>query len=256
MHVGMVGEKNLVTHCNSKACKAGYEQKQHDAKSKSNGSLLTFFGPRAVPNPLTVSAPPPVHAPTIDHTKVSTLTKSFSSSFPSLPPATSQPPPAALDEEIPMGCCPVAKWLLSELTNKMKQIPDTTPDASEDHHLAIFSGDPAGCVSSELDNWEDVLNPMMKWAFDWGTNTENFEVMKGLAWRGRNGLGGFYRFIKYFIIHRGLQGVLVETKVRIILAAINFKCIILVLDQLKLLETHNDIIKDSHPIQWTRGSAM
>ena len=201
MHVGTVGEKNLATHHNSKACKAGYEQKHCDAKSKPNGSILTFFGPRAVPNPPTVSAPPPVYAPTIDHTQASTSTKSYSSSFPSLPPPASQSSssmrPAALDEAIPAGCCPVAKRLLGELTNKMKQIPDTIPDASEDHRLAIFSGDPAGCVSSKLDDREDVLNPMMKRAFDWGANTENFEVMKGLARHGRNGLGGFYRFIKY-----------------------------------------------------------
>jgi len=33
MHVGTVGEKNLTTHHNSKACKAGYEKKLLDAKS-------------------------------------------------------------------------------------------------------------------------------------------------------------------------------------------------------------------------------
>jgi hypothetical protein len=188
VHVGTAGEKNLATHHNSKACKAGYEKKLLDAKLKPNGSILTFFGPRAVPNPPTVLAPPPVHAPTIDHTQASTSTKSYSSSFPSLPPPASESSssmhPAALDEAIPLGCCPVAKQLLGELTNKMKQIPDTIPDASEDHCLAIFSGDPAGCVSSELDNWEDVLNPMMKRAFDGGGKCRESRSHKriGMAW--------------------------------------------------------------------------
>jgi len=31
--VQTAGEKNLATHCNSKACKAGYEKKLLDAKS-------------------------------------------------------------------------------------------------------------------------------------------------------------------------------------------------------------------------------
>jgi hypothetical protein len=34
MHVGTVGEKNLATHHNLKACKAGYGKKLLDAKNK------------------------------------------------------------------------------------------------------------------------------------------------------------------------------------------------------------------------------
>jgi hypothetical protein len=114
----------------------------------------------------------------------------------------------------------------------MKQIPDTTPVASEDHRLSIFSGDPEASVSPALDDWEDILNPMMKRAFDWGANLENVQAMRGLARRGQNGLDGFHRFVGYFVMHRGLKGALVETKAAVLLAAIDTECVILNLGQL------------------------
>jgi len=78
-----------------------------------------------------------------------------------------------------------------------------SPLASNDHPLAIFSRDPAACISPGLDDWEDVLNPMMKKAFGWGASVEKIQSLKGLAQSGLNGLDGFYKFMGYFITRRG-----------------------------------------------------
>jgi hypothetical protein len=123
--------------------------------------------------------------------------------------------------------CNFAKQLLCDLDKKRKQIPASAPLAAPNHPLAVFSGNPmAACThrASELEDWEDILNPMMKRAFDWGANSGSFRL-NGLARRGTNGLDGFYRFIEYFITHRGLKGGLVEVKFGILMAAIDSECV-------------------------------
>ena len=42
MHVGTAGEKNLATHHNSKACKAGHEKKLLDAKSLACNKYMVY----------------------------------------------------------------------------------------------------------------------------------------------------------------------------------------------------------------------
>jgi hypothetical protein len=106
----------------------------------------------------------------------------------------------------------------------MGRIPHTIPLADENHPLAIFSGNPTDHINANLDDWEDILNPMIHRAFGYGATVESEQVLAGLGRRGQYGLDGFYQFMDYFVVHRGLQGGLLEGKVNILLAVINFEC--------------------------------
>jgi hypothetical protein len=123
--------------------------------------------------------------------------------------------------------CPIATRLLRNLHEKIGGISEGVPLADESHPLAGFSGDPASCVSPDLDDWEDILNPMMHRAFGYASSvaTQNPDILKDLARRGDHGLDGFCRFIEYFVKSRGLQGGLLESKVELLIAAINLLCV-------------------------------
>jgi len=98
--------------------------------------------------------------------------------------------------------------------------------SKEDHHLTVFSGDPAACINPDLDNWEDILNPMMKQVFDWGSIWKTFKPWGDWHDMWKNGLDGFYKFTEYFFTHYGLKVALMETKFGILIKAIEFECII------------------------------
>ena len=98
----------------------------------------------------------------------------------------------------------------------MANILDTIPLADEKHPLEIFSGAPAGHIVPDLNDWEDILNPMMHQAFGYGATT-NTEILKSLPQQGTHSLNGFYQFINYFVVHWGLQGSLFEGKIELTL---------------------------------------
>lgn len=93
------------------------------------------------------------------------------------------------------------------------------PLATPAHRLSIFSVDPRSCVANleeapEVDFEDDwfFLNSMLKTAFGWG-ESEMRENMKEMMNRGEHGLDGFIRFFKYFVLQRGLEGVMIEAKI-------------------------------------------
>ena len=57
-----------------------------------------------------------------------------------------------------------------------------------------------------------MLNSMLKAAFGWG-ESEMLENVKGMLNRGQHGLEGFIQFFKYFVLQRGLEGAMIETKI-------------------------------------------
>jgi hypothetical protein len=96
------------------------------------------------------------------------------------------------------------------------RIPADVPLVTPAHRLSGFSADPRTCVASpeedvEEDDWV-VLNPMLKTSFGWG-ELEMQANLKSMLNRGEHGLDGFIRFFKYFVLERGLEGVMIETKV-------------------------------------------
>jgi hypothetical protein len=116
--------------------------------------------------------------------------------------------------------CPRGIELLSRLEAATTQIPADIPLATPAHRLSGFSADPRTCVSSlvsspEEDELEDdwvFLNAMLKDSFGWG-ESEMRDNAKLMLNRGEHGLDGFIRFFKYFVLERGLEGVMIETKV-------------------------------------------
>ena len=101
----------------------------------------------------------------------------------------------------------------------MTQIPDNVPLATPAHRLNIFSADLHSCVArleqgSEVDFEDDwmLLNSMLKTAFGWG-ESEMRENVKEMLNRGEHGLDGFVQFFKYFVLQRGLEGTMIETKI-------------------------------------------
>jgi len=106
---------------------------------------------------------------------------------------------------------------MRHLKEKVEEMPKDVELAQLDHPLAAFSGDPANCaLGSFEDDWEEVLNPRMKQAFGWGEDRVGWDF----AQRGETGLDGFLKFVGHFVDHRGLLGVLIKTKVTVLLKAI------------------------------------
>jgi hypothetical protein len=92
------------------------------------------------------------------------------------------------------------------------QIPVHIPLATSDHLLSSFAADLQTCISSEKEDDWIVLNAMIKASFGWG-EPEMWDNVKLMLNRGNHGLDGFIQFFKYFVLERGLEGVMIETKV-------------------------------------------
>ena len=88
---------------------------------------------------------------------------------------------------------------------EIKQIPDDNPHTTTEHQLQPFREDSAQFVHPDIDDWEDLLNPMMKKVFGCGEE-EMRNSMKEMMHHGRYGLDGFVTCMHYFIVHCGLKG--------------------------------------------------
>jgi hypothetical protein len=196
--VGTGGEANLQQHIRSRACEAAISKREQ----KNIPSIRSFFGPKIPQNPPTTSAPPLLHSAV---QAVSSSTNRFESATISRSAIRREP-------------CPLAVTLLSRLRAGVERIPNEVPAADGDHPLAVFAGDPTAYSNDERDDWEEVLNPLMKRAFGWGIDGG---AVKGVARKGKNGIEGFLNFIEFFVTNRGLVGALIETKCMTLLKAID-----------------------------------
>ncbi|KDR76610.1 hypothetical protein GALMADRAFT_139524 [Galerina marginata CBS 339.88] len=218
VHVGTGGYRNLELHIASKACKDRH--KAAAKPEKKSKSLLSFFGSQKPTKPVVprVKSPPLVHADAI--TPIDTPGQ--------IPPLLSPQeiqsrhltqPIVPIGNELASQECPHALGILRRLQEKLASIPNETALAGPDHPLAVFSEHPVECANRAgrpEDDWEEILNPKMKCAFGWGCDSTE----GGFARRGPNSLDGFIRFIEYFITQRSLEGSLVETKINVLLEAI------------------------------------
>jgi hypothetical protein len=169
-----------------------------------------FFGPKATANPSTVSAPLPIHAPEVP--SAASLTEG--NAEPQSLPSTIFD--VALDTIEGENACPMAVKLLRELQAGVERIPADKPEAPPSHRLSAFSVDPSGCIGQGNDDWEDTLNPMMKGAFGWGEDAMG-KAVKEMLQRGQCGLDGFIRFLRFFVMTRGLKGAMFESKIKALL---------------------------------------
>ena len=84
--------------------------------------------------------------------------------------------------------------------------------ATQEHRLSIFAVDPYSCVAEPGEDDWPILNGMLKTAFGWG-EAEMAATIPDMLNRGTLGLDGFIEFIRFFVNRRGLEGVLLETKI-------------------------------------------
>ena len=250
IHVGFGGEKNLAIHHTSLACLKKSQKGLPKMSSKPTQNLHAFFKPHAPLNPPRVTAPPPVHADLHVHDKADEDCNELSpkplgeisreATSPSKEPSDGlemgiegtdmlagmmgtckqigAPRPLLLSLKAAKCPCPRGIELLNRLEDAAKQIPADVPLATPAHLLSSFSADP--CVSvtnseSNEDGWEGdwaFLNAMLKASFGWG-ETEMLENVKSMLNRGEHRLDGFIQFFRYFVLERGLEGVMIETKV-------------------------------------------
>ncbi|KAF8230110.1 hypothetical protein L208DRAFT_1283552, partial [Tricholoma matsutake] len=203
IHVGMGRHKNLDIHKGSKACQIEYPM----VNQKPNQSLLKFFKPNVPQNAPLVSQPLPIHAPDIRSRQLITPTNNLKVQV-----ATTR------SEELPHApVCLTSAQALEPISDICQSAPATT-----EHCLFCFGEDPAKSIDPNRDNWEDLLNPMLKNAFGWGEE-EMHESVKEMMNRGNYGLDGFVRFLLYFMMYRGLKGGMFESKVVAVLEELELK---------------------------------
>ena len=92
-----------------------------------------------------------------------------------------------VSDDLDCDACPIAVKLLHELQAGVERIPASKPEAALSHQLSVFSVDPSSCIMQGNDDWEDILNPMMKGAFGWGEDAM-CEVVKEMMHQGQCGL--------------------------------------------------------------------
>jgi hypothetical protein len=69
---------------------------------------------------------------------------------------------------------------------------------------------------------------MMKGAFGWGEDAM-CGAAKEMLCRGQFGLDGFIRFLRFFVMNRGLKGAMVESKVTALLEEMEIQYVTLTL---------------------------
>jgi hypothetical protein len=93
----------------------------------------------------------------------------------------------------------------------VKDLPESTPEASEFDRLAVFGGNPKEFDDPALDAdelWETTLNSVLKSTLGWGTEGNMDEIIC----RGKWGLDGLVNFTTYFMEERRVSGELFEGK--------------------------------------------
>ncbi|KAH9027883.1 hypothetical protein EDB85DRAFT_1892780 [Lactarius pseudohatsudake] len=259
--VGFGGKKNLDIHRTSKACQRKQGSKSKGPKraperppkpDRPNHDLRTFFKPCVPLVPPTVVAPLPIHTDEASfsrlsdnlevletharmprrkydqvHTGKETLEEEEDINVEMEVPLGAPPPTSAGKTQ---GKTPCRKGieLLNKLEAALMRIPNSVPLATSEHRLSTFSADPRSCVASpeqgsEVDSKDDwmVLNSMMKTVFGWG-ESEMQKNTKEMLNCSAHGLDGFIQFFKYFVLQRGLEGMMIETKVNGLLCEIEY----------------------------------
>ncbi|KAJ7749861.1 hypothetical protein B0H14DRAFT_3603375 [Mycena olivaceomarginata] len=178
-------------------------RRRRDKRPLKDGSMHSFFKPKVPAVPPTIQSPAPFV---------------FGSSTSSALEGNSTPVPVATSA-VPSTAPPQLLQLLDQLREHCTRLPSTVPGADESSPLAVFSNDPESYVSNSTapgELWEE-LQSVFHGAFDYGKGLEEREKM---VQTGPQGLGGFLRFMEYFIVTRGLSGGMVELKLEQVLDAV------------------------------------
>ncbi|KAJ6456839.1 hypothetical protein DFH09DRAFT_1384197 [Mycena vulgaris] len=176
--------------------------RKRDKQPRQNGSIFSFLGKKVPTVPATVKTPALV---------VSRTSAQTSQTNPAPITGKTSAAPAVTTAHC-MTPSPRLVELLHQLRENCRRLPLTVPEADESNPLAVFSADPASYVGATVSPamlWEELAATFHK-AFDYGKGPEDRVDM---IQTGLYGLGGFLRFLEYFVISRGLEGAMVELKV-------------------------------------------
>ena len=153
-----------------KVCKAAQEKQDKKAKTRKDGTILSFLKPKAATVPSTVSSQAPVHSYKLAVTDVI--------------PAIYATPQAAQSETIfsklPAVTGPIFNSIIEILQNLVKDLPESVPEASEFNRLAVFGRNPKEFDDPALHAdklWETTLNGVLKSTLGWGTEGNMDEII-------------------------------------------------------------------------------
>ncbi|KAJ7927902.1 hypothetical protein B0H13DRAFT_2552011 [Mycena leptocephala] len=211
LRYGPGGLINLeITHLGKAVCRELKEKNAKAARDKPS-TMLNYFSKKINAVPSTVQAPALINSSSIS-TRVAkspaTVTaKTSAAPIHIVPSPISNPSSGRLIE------------LIHQLRTGARKLPLAIPDADETNPLAAFSGDPASYVGADVEAEElwERLSSIFHGAFDYGGSPESRERM---IQPGPQGIGGFCRFLEYFV-QRGLQGAMVELKAEQVLEALD-----------------------------------
>jgi len=204
--LGPSGLQNLkIRHMGSETCKAAKSKRDKNRTKKKDGSLFAFFKqPKPALNPPTLKASPLIHP---------TLEAQLNLGIPEALNATAAPP------ESPASAPAAAEGALLQRLHFISQnLANDVLEATENDVLALFGEDPASFDSPDInseDLWEEILNPVMKGILGWGDEVDAASVVR----RGERGMSALFRFVRYFILQRGVDERLFEGKLSKLLDA-------------------------------------
>ena len=212
IHCGTVGLANLEKrHRGKKICLETKAKRDKNAKTKKNGTLLSFFNqPKPSLVPSTVPTVQPVSSPALPQEKTPNTEMAV----------------VAQEGHVPVIKRPRASPFVEKLTNLVTKLPHTIPDsASDNDKLAEFGQDPANFDDKTFnhdDLWEEEINPRLKRVLGWGTEGS----MKELIRRGKKGVEGLAMYVEYFVEERGVNESLFEGKLSHLMMALEEMCVI------------------------------
>ena len=130
-------------------------------------------------------------------------------------PTISTTPQAPQHDTVSSKSLPVSGHVfisfIETLWSLVKDLPESTPEASEFDRLAVFGRNPKEFDDPELDGdelWETMLNSVLKSVLGWGTEGNMDEIIHHGKW----GLDGLVNSTTYFVEERGVSGELFEGK--------------------------------------------
>jgi hypothetical protein len=172
-------------------------KRDKDAKTRKNGSIMTFMKQKAPTVPTTVPLAPLIHA---IHAKLG-------------PPHPILTRSSSVEIGQPIG------GFLDRFQRIAEALPESVPVGNSSDRLAAFGSAPELLNDPNIESedlWEEQLNGFMKENLGWGTE----ENVADLVRRGKMGMDGVLNFTRYFVEKRGVSVSLFEGKLgQLLLAA-------------------------------------
>lgn len=202
------------THRFKKVCVDEKERLEKAAATAAKSRTMFNFFQKKLPSvPSTVQAPDPVLPSSSASAPLASIPAIITGKSSATPSTSPIPPPVRSESYRRL------KKLIRQLLDAARRLPLSIPEADDTNPLAVFSADPASYLEANVNPAEiwQLLSSNFHKAFGYGEGPETRERM---IETGPYGLGGFCRFLDYFV-DRGMEGGMVELKVEQVQEALN-----------------------------------